>query len=273
MPNKGRACLKGRIFCVKRIAIANPLLWAWVLLAAVGCARLDNTLFQVSTIDALLEGVYDGDYRARDLTRQGTLGLGTFNALDGEMVLLDGVVYQVRADGAVIRVRPDDMTPFATVVRFRKDDEVAVPAGTDYQGFQVAVDAALPSPNLYYAFRAVGTFQSVKTRSVPRQDPPYRRLAEVVEDQSEFEAANVRGTLLGFRCPDFTAGVNVPGYHLHFLSDDRTFGGHVLSFTSDELVVEIDRITRIRMLLPEDKAFLDADLSEHKTGELDKVEK
>ena len=258
---------------MKRIAIVSPLFLALASIVVPGCAHTDNALFQISTVDALLEGVYDGDYRARDLAKQGTLGLGTFNALDGEMVVLDGVVYQVRADGAIIRVRPDDLTPFATVVRFRKDQEVRVPAGTDFDAFQKWVDAALPSQNLYYAFRAEGTFRHVKTRSVPRQDRPYRRLAEVVEDQSEFEASNVRGTLLGFRCPDFTAGVNVPGYHLHFLSDDQTFGGHVLGFSSGELVVEIDSIHRIEMLLPDDQAFLGADLSEHKAGELEKVEK
>jgi acetolactate decarboxylase len=113
----------------------------------------------------------------------------------------------------------------------------------------------------------------MKTRSVPRQEPPYRRLATVVEEQSVFEATGVRGTLLGFRCPAFTAGVNVPGYHLHFISDDKTFGGHVLAFSSDKLSVQIDHIHEIEMLLPGDNAFLDADLSEHKADELKKVEK
>jgi len=250
--------------------------WGIVLAAALvtlGCAHHGNTLFQVSTIDALLAGVYDGDYPARKLAKKGTLGLGTFNALDGEMIVLDGVVYQVRADGAVVPVSPDDLTPFATVVLFRADDTVVVPRATDFAGFQTLIDSTLPSPNLYYAIRARGTFQSMKTRSVPRQEPPYRRLATVVEEQSVFEATGVRGTLLGFRCPAFTAGVNVPGYHLHFISDDKTFGGHVLAFSSDELSVQIDYIHEIEMLLPRDNAFLDADLSEHKADELEKVEK
>lgn len=250
--------------------------WAVILTATVlltGCAHQQNTLFQVSTIDALLAGVYDGDYPARQLAKKGTLGLGTFNALDGEMIVLDGAVYQVRADGAIVRVSPDDKTPFATVVHFRSDSEIVVPSGTDFAGLEACIDAAIPSPNLYYAIRAQGTFPMMKTRSVPRQSPPYRRLAEVVEDQAVFEATNVRGTLIGFRCPPFTAGVNVPGYHLHFLSDDKTFGGHVLAFTSGELTVQVDSIHDVEMLLPNDLAFLGADLSEHKPAELEKVEK
>lgn len=243
------------------------------LLAATGCAHHGNTLFQVSTIDALLAGVYDGEFPARDLARKGTLGLGTFNALDGEMVLLDSVVYQVRADGTILRVRPDDRTPFATVVPFRADSTVEVPNDTNFEGLQDRIDAMLPSPNLYYAIRARGTFPTMKTRSVPRQEPPYRRLAEVVEGQSVFEAENVKGTLIGFRCPAFTAGINVPGYHLHFLSDDRRFGGHVLAFTTGDLRVQIDQVHEIKMLLPGDDAFLAADLSEHKQEELQKVEK
>lgn len=246
---------------------------AFALLA--GCAHLEpsNSLFQVSTIDALLAGVYDGEYPVSALNRHGDLGLGTFNALDGEMVVLDGAVYQVRSDGIIRRVGKEARTPFATVVTFHPDLQLTLRGLTDFPSFMQRVDKSLPSPNLYYAFRATGTFESVKTRSVPRQEKPYRRLAQVVAGQSVFEATRVRGTLIGFRCPDFTAGINVPGYHLHFLSDDRSFGGHVLAFTCHDLNVSIDRIENIHMFLPGDREFLEVDLSKHKAEELNRVEK
>src|SRR5207249_10961718 len=86
-------------------------------LLSAGCARRD-TLVQYSTINALLTGVYDGDMTFGELRRHGDFGLGTFNALDGEMIALDGRYYQITADGAVKPVRDDVRTPFAVVTHF-----------------------------------------------------------------------------------------------------------------------------------------------------------
>lgn len=244
-------------------------------LMAGGCAHTSqsNTLFQVSTIDALLEGAYDGEYKVGALTRNGDLGIGTFNALEGEMIVLDGRVYQARADGQVLRMPRGVLTPFATVVPFEEDLILTLQDCPDFTAFERHLDTALPSPNYFYAFRASGTFAQVKVRSVPRQDMPYPRLPDVVATQSVFDREEVRGTLLGFRCPAYSAGLNVPGYHLHFLSDDKTFGGHVLDFRVTNLGVAVDRISDFRIWLPENETFGTTDLSEHKADDLHRVEK
>lgn len=250
-------------------------LTAIFLLHGPGCAHSarDNTLFQVSTIDALLEDAYDGEYEVGALTRMGTLGIGTFDALEGEMIVLDGRVYQARADGRILAIRRDVRTPFATVIHFNEDQSLALAECPDFATFERLVDAALPSHNYFYALRASGTFAHMKVRSVPRQEKPYPRLPDVVATQSVFERDSVAGTLLGFRCPAYSAGLNVPGYHLHFLSDDKTFGGHVLDFQAVDLGVEIDHIADFRVCLPKSGTFGATDLSEHKAGDLQRVEK
>lgn len=232
-----------------------------------------DTLVQVATIDALLGGLYDGVATVGSLKGEGDLGLGTFDALDGEMVVVDGEIFRVRSDGRALPVPDRETTPFAAVTFFNPDRELPVPPGTDLKSFTALADAAEPSANLFYAFRLEGRFRTMHTRSVPRQEKPYRPLVEVVKNQSVFDFTDVEGVVVGFYCPPFVKGINVPGYHLHFLTADRTAGGHVLDFTVDEATLKIDTINRFVLQLPEGGAFAAADLHRDRKTELERVEK
>lgn len=240
---------------------------------APAAAPARDTLYQTAPIDALLAGVFDGAVPLGALRVHGDFGLGTFNGLDGEMILLDGAFWQATADGQVRT--PDDAarTPFAAVTFFDRDLALAgVPAGS-LAILQKELDARLPSPNLFYAFRADGVFARVKCRSVPRQQPPYPLMTVAAKQQAVFEFANVRGTLLGFRCPAFCRGLNVPGYHFHFLSDDRRHGGHVLELQAEPLQLWCDPTADFSLRLPEDPVFLRTDLTADREVELRKIEK
>jgi acetolactate decarboxylase len=220
-----------------------------------------HEIFQLSTITSLLEGVYDGEVTYGQLRAHGDFGLGTFNALDGEMIGFDGQFYQVRADGLAREVSDDQKTPFATVLFFRPSIQQDVDQGLDLAQLKEYLDGIVGSPNLFFAVRIDASFEHVTTRSVPRQEKPYRHLAEVARDQPTFELTNVRGTLVGFRFPDYAQGVNVPGYHLHFLTDDRRAGGHVLDLKLSRGRVAIDPTSQFHLTLPDDVEFLRADLS------------
>ena len=113
----------------------------------------------------------------------------------------------------------------------------------------------------------------VKTRSVPAQQRPYRPLTEIVRTQPVFDFADVAGTMVGFWCPSFVKGVNVPGYHLHFLRADGKKGGHVLDFVVDKATMEIDDSREFSLILPDDAAFDNANLEPDRTIELKAVEK
>ncbi len=187
-----------------------------------------HVLFQASTIGALLDGAFDGDLRFAELAEHGDLGLGTLNHLDGEMIALDGEFFRADVDGAVNPVGPEERTPFAVVTNFAPSVELTLGQPLAQADLLERVDALVPDGSSSCAVRIDGRFELIRARSVPRQEPPYRPLIEVVADQHVFELADVPGTMLGFRFPAWVEGIEVAGYHLHFVSDDRTRGGHVL---------------------------------------------
>jgi acetolactate decarboxylase len=232
-----------------------------------------HEIFQNSTINALLEGLYDGSMTFGDLRQHGDFGLGTFNALDGEMIAFDGAFYQVKADGIAYPVADDQQTPFATVLFFRPTLTRTLKGPLDYQQFQEIVDKLVDGPNLFYAVRVDGQFASVKTRSVPRQAKPYAPLVEVAETQPVFHLENVTGTLAGFRFPDFARGLNVPGFHLHFLTADRKSGGHVLDLTLEQGELAVDASAQFHLELPTDAAFRHADLGRDSGDAIERAER
>src|SRR5215210_8243723 len=192
--------------------------------------RPHHVLFQTSTIDALLEGKYDGDVSFAELEERGDLGLGTLDALDGEMIALGGSFYQVKADGRAYEIDKRTRTPFAVVTFFEPNLSWTLATPMDYETLVALLDRLVSGEASCYAVRVDGWFSYIKTRSVPRQRKPYPPLAEVVQHQPTFELHDVPGSLVGFRFPHYAQGLNVAGYHFHFITAERSTGGHVLKF-------------------------------------------
>lgn len=218
------------------------------------------TLFQRSTIGALLAGIFDGDETVGELLKRGDFGLGTFNALDGEMVVLDGTCYHIRSDGSAEVANPSNHTPFAAVTRFTAEHRFTVGDPTSRADLSHRIDQAGRSANITIAVRITGRFSSITTRTVGAQRKPYPSLEEASRNETEIELHEVEGTLVGFRTPEFEHSIGVAGYHLHFLDSTRTRGGHMLDFTVACGVVELMELTEIHLSLPTSRAFLTADL-------------
>ena len=216
----------------------------------VGDDRPYHTLFQTSTIEALLEGNYDGDVSFAELEGRGDFGLGTLDALDGEMVALDGGFFQIRSDGRAYEIDGCTRTPFAVVTFFAPGPPQTLPVPLDFAGLCARVDRLAGEIPGCCAVRVDGSFERVKTRSVPRQRKPYPPFVDVVGDQPTFELRDVRGSLVGFRFPDHSGGLNVPGYHFHFITDDRSAGGHVLACQLTRGELRVDREADLRLELP-----------------------
>lgn len=255
--------------------IVGIILYALAVLtsaAAVRAQEARDVLFQVSTIDALLDGVYDGVIGVDALAAKGNTGLGTFHALDGEMAVIDGVVYQIRADGSVREAVPGESTPFAAVTPFEPDMTLTLGNVSSMAQLTSALEALLPNPNLFYAVRATGRFSAVKTRSVPRQNKPYPPLKVVAANQPVFNFTDEPGDLVGFWSPAFTKGVGVPGFHLHFVNAARSGGGHMLDCSFDRLTISLDETQAFTVLLPESEDFAGADLGLDRAKDLHSVE-
>lgn len=250
----------------------NRLFWLIPLILIVfllaGCAENpqsvpdQDTLFQISTLSSLSEGVYDGEMSFAALKEHGDFGLGTFNALDGEMIEIDGQVYQVKADGVAYPVADDMNSPFAVVTFFDVDETDTLTDPLDCTQLGTYLDGLLPTENIPYAIKVEGTFNYLKTRSVPRQEKPYPKLAEVVANQPTFEFNDVDGVMAGFRLPGYMAETNAPGYHFHFITEERLAGGHVLECIIQDVKVEIDYTDVWHVELPADNNFYTVDLSD-----------
>jgi acetolactate decarboxylase len=255
------------------LVIFAALVYA-LLAGSVNAQTNRETLYQVSTIDALQQGVFDGIQPVGELRQHGDFGIGTFDALDGEMIVLEGIVYQAKADGSV-QVVPDNLTtPFATVTYFENDFAIATEEPMNFSAFTIEMTDRLPTKNMVYAVRMHGTFPSMKVRAIPAQEKPYPTLSEAAENQSVYTYTNTTGSVVGSYTPVFFEGLNVVGYHLHFISDDRQTGGHILDFTvPEDTAVEYDITPEFTMILPTSGDFTEVDLSQNLSEELAKIEK
>ena len=220
-----------------------------------------HVLFQASTVGALLHGAYDGDLSFAELAEHGDLGLGTLNGLDGEMIALDGSFFRADVEGRVHSVGAADKTPFAVVTNFEPTIDTGIEEPLSHADLLERLDELLPDGTSSCAIRLDGHFELVQARSVPCQVPPYRPLTEVVAEQHVFELRDVGGTMLGFRFPAYVEGIEIAGHHLHFISDDRRVGGHVLDSRADGLRVRIDPSDDLHVELPPRVELGDPDLA------------
>jgi acetolactate decarboxylase len=235
--------------------------------------REHHVLFQASTIGALLDGAYEGDLSFAELAEHGDLGLGTLNGLDGEMIALDGRFYRADVEGNVTEIEVTERTPFAVVTEFEPAIDTRFDDPLDHPQLLASLDELIPADVASCAIRLDGRFELVRARSVPAQSPPYRSLTEVVLEQHVFELTDVEGTMLGFRFPDYVEGIEVAGWHLHFISADRARGGHVLSSRSTELRAQLDPSSELHIELPPRVDLADPDLAASTHAAVEAVER
>ncbi len=235
---------------------------AMLLLLALGiwCAQAwsGNVLTQISTIDALLAGAYDGQATIGELKAFGDLGIGTFHALDGEMIVLNGRVFQARADGQIVAVPDSLTTPFAVMVFFEAEETLALPSGINMEGLSRMIDPLLPSANLFYAFRIEGSFESMRVRSVPGQTKPYPPLTEVVEHQYLKTLEKVEGVVVGFRCPRSSGASMCRDITCILSTRMKRRAAMCWNLPLPKPVLSKDEISNFHMMLPRDPlAFTD----------------
>jgi acetolactate decarboxylase len=230
-----------------------------------------HTIYQVSTSTALVEGIYQGVVRAGTLRQHGDLGLGTFENLDGEMVVVGGHVYQVRCDGSVQEVGDDVLSPFAAVTRFSPDTLVDLQPCPSFENLLAQLDCLRDSENMFYSIRIDGHFETMHTRAVCKAERGFR-LVNAAAVQPEFRFSDLSGTLVGFWTPAYARMLSIPGYHMHFLSADHTRGGHVLGCSGSGLRLQLQRDCNVQVALPETEDFLKGDLGRDPGADLAKAE-
>jgi acetolactate decarboxylase len=215
--------------------------------------QIQDVLFQTAPINNLLEGSYDGTTSISQLKRYGNFGIGTYDKLDGEMLVLDGNFYKIKSDGKAYLMPDQIKTPFAMITSFETDKKLTIKQAISFAELQKYIESNLPDPNLIYAIKISGNFSYIKTRSVPAQQKPYPKLVEVVKNQSVFEFNNTSGNIVGYWLPEYLKGVNATGFHLHFLTKNQQNGGHILDVqlsATNNCTIELDYTQELHLILP-----------------------
>jgi acetolactate decarboxylase len=231
-----------------------------------------SRIYLCAPVNALVEGIYEQKIPFRQIKQHGDFGLGTFDNLDGEMVMLDGQIYQITGEGRVRQVDEQALTPFACVTFYNPLSHDELGTELSYAAFQEWLLRLLPSPNIFYAIRVEGRFAQIRVRSVPKQEN-YRPLVEVAQDQPVFTMTDIEGTLAGFFTPAFMGSLSVSGLHLHFLSADRQHGGHLLECRPRQVRAGIQFISSLELALPMTLDYLTWDFRRDTEQDLNKAEK
>jgi acetolactate decarboxylase len=237
---------------------------------------MDNKMYQVSTLQALALGYSRAVLSAGELLAEGDTGLGTFEDVNGEMIVMDGHCFRADQDGNVTEIPPETGVPFAAVAKLYGEQEFLLKDMPDISYIRAELTRKIEERfglNSMHVVRIDGVFEKVDARS----EAPYRShhisLKEILgQNQKAFIFENIRGSLVGVYFPDYMDGINMPGWHLHFLSEDRTIGGHVFDVSIREGTAKVDKITNIYINLPKEAAFDTYSLKQDLQEEIKSVE-
>ena len=234
-----------------------------------------ETITQVSLLQGLLQGDYYGSISIGELKKHGDIGIGTFDGLNGELIMVDGVVYRAKGDGTV-DVPDDTVTiPFSNVTFFDADETQAVDSVASFKDLETLLDARVDElgANRFYMVRIDGAFAKVNARSEYAQSEPYKPLVEVLEtDQTFFDFEGIEGTVVALYCPEYMKELNNAGWHMHFISKDGTKGGHVLDLAIDKADITWDYTEGYDMMLPDGEFFETIDFTKDRSEEVRKAE-
>lgn len=235
----------------------------------------DDAIHQVSLMQAFMHGEFDGVISVGDLKTYGDTGLGTFEGVNGEMIVLDGVVYQAASDGSINIMKDNETVPFTTVTSFDEDEKIPEISADSFDDLTAKLDkeTAKYGVNNMYVVKIKGDFSNITVRSIEKQEKPYKEFTEVAKvDQRVFNYTNQTGTIVAVYFPEYMNEVNMHGWHLHFLNDAKDKGGHVLGLTMENGEGSIDTIQEFDMILPQSESFANMNFSENMTAKIKSVE-
>lgn len=234
-----------------------------------------DVINQVSLLQGLTFGDYNGSIPVARLKELGDTGIGTFDALNGELIMLEGIVYRAAHDGTIEVVADEETIPFSNVTFFDIDEKFQISGIDSVNTLKDMLDKKVSQTgdNRFYMVKVEGVFNTMQVRSELPQTKPYKPLAVVLEtDQTFFDYENIAGTVVGLYCPAYMSDLNAVGWHFHFISDDRQVGGHVLNLSAEDIEVSIDRSDYFAMVLPDNEMFNNFDLTIDQSEDIKKVE-
>ena len=229
---------------------------AAIILSFVSCTKeisdlpqvsKSDNIFQYGTMQKFLNREFEGSLTIKDLKSHGDFGLGTYNSVDGEMVVSDGKVYRIKTTGEAQEVNDLEISPFTVVKFFKADTSFVLNESKTFDELKEYISNLIFDKSKPVAIKITGEYENVKTRTVPKQNKPYPSLEEIVANQIVFDFENINGSAIGYWFPDYFQPVNFPAFHFHFLVHSReggnkeaAGGGHLLDCTTLDVIIELD---------------------------------
>ncbi len=217
--------------------------------------KFSKTVYQTSPISALLNGFDNDSFTVTEIKKHGDFGLGTFNGVDGEMIILDGKVYRADYTGKISIPDNSWESPFVTEIYFHSDTSITLKDTLSFSSLENFINNILPSKNIICAIKIEGLFNNIQYRSEKKQTAAYTNLGDVLKHQFIYNMSNIKGTMVGFYYPDYLKEVNAAGYHFHFLSFDKKSGGHVLNLITQNIKIQIEFAKNLDLRVPSTAGF------------------
>jgi acetolactate decarboxylase len=243
---------------MKKILIISSILFLWLLSvnSKAQSPAKSNILYQYGIVESFLGGLFRGTLPVSYLKVKGNFGIGAPNLVDGELIMYNGKVYQTRSNGQTTQVPDTAKVPLAFVCFFKADTSFRITGAQSQQDAERQIEDYMSNKNGLYAIRITGVFRHIKTRAFYAVDKePFPPIATLMANQKVFEFDGFKGTMFGYKVPAYLAGVNIAGYHFHCIANNMNQGGHVLDFVPENAVVEIALIKKVKLDIPNDKAF------------------
>ena len=239
-------------------ALAGALPLLFLLSAQAAPQSTSGTLYQVSTGNALIGGLYQGAVDFKTLRQEGDFGLGSVKGMNGELIALDGQFYRISPTGKMNTIPDSQTTPYAMVTNFTEGAHFSIENIHSLKQLVDVLNKHLPSRNIPYAIKIKGDFSSLKLRAVRGAKPPYPPFMKLVKNQAIFKLHNRIGEGVGFFTPPYMKELNVPGYHIHFITKDRKTGGHILNCSIPKAEVYLMPMYKVTVAIPHTKEYAES---------------
>lgn len=234
-----------------------------------------ETINQVALLQSLTLGDFEGSITVKEWKTFGDTGIGTFDGLNGELVALDGIIYQGDQNCTAHVMKDTDTIPFSNITFFEKDFSIALSNIDGKAALESKLGECLKKEgeNNFYMVKIPAEYAEILIRSEAKQSKPYPTLVQALEKtQKEVTLTNVRGTIVGLYCPTFMSSLNSVGWHFHFISEDKKFAGHVLNMKVKSGEAQFDKTEKFAMRLPNNKEFQNLNFSKDLSEDIRKAE-
>lgn len=218
-----------------------------------------KSIYQISTLQALAMGYTRRVTDVQSFLQHGDIGLGTFENVDGEMIVLDGECFRATEDGTVFKASPDMGIPFACIASMVSERQKEIADILNIEQLKKELDLSIEDVfglNSIHMVRIDGEFSKISARSESPYKSQHIELKDVLaKTQKEFILENTAGSLVCVYFPDYLDGINASGWHVHFVSSDHKRGGHVFDLSLKSGRMHLMKIDNIQMHIPSDPAF------------------